>query len=239
MFKFFRNIRRKLLSNKRIGQYLAYAFGEILLVVIGILIALSINNWNERKQQEQKLNNVFSQLLEDIADDTIDVRQVLDFHHERKDMFFKVMNDSMTYEDKMSCQPCYLITAYRQLSLERRGFEALLRLQDDFSEDSLIMRTAHLYNYSLKYITGQEEVIAAEMKAAFAYWRDNFDWFPQFIQGNPSYECGEYFATSPEYKNRVTQHYLEIYLTHVPVLEDFQEDLKSLARDLEQRLDES
>lgn len=46
MIKIFRKIRLQLLSDGNTGKYLKYAIGEIVLVVIGILIALSINNWN-------------------------------------------------------------------------------------------------------------------------------------------------------------------------------------------------
>jgi len=49
MIKFFRNIRKKILEQGKTTNYLKYAFGEIVLVVIGILIALQINNWNETK----------------------------------------------------------------------------------------------------------------------------------------------------------------------------------------------
>ena len=49
MIKFFRKIRQNLLAENRFSKYLIYATGEIILVVIGILIALSINNWNELK----------------------------------------------------------------------------------------------------------------------------------------------------------------------------------------------
>jgi hypothetical protein len=49
MIKFFRKIRRQLLSQNRFTKYLLYAIGEIVLVVIGILIALSVNNWKEKK----------------------------------------------------------------------------------------------------------------------------------------------------------------------------------------------
>ncbi|MGS2727548.1 DUF6090 family protein [Psychroserpens sp. BH13MA-6] len=54
MIKFFRKIRHNLLSEGKTGKYLKYAIGEIILVVIGILIALQINNWNEN-QKENKL----------------------------------------------------------------------------------------------------------------------------------------------------------------------------------------
>ena len=55
MIKFFRKIRQRLLTENRLGKYLLYAIGEILLVVIGILIALSINNWNEERKNEEKI----------------------------------------------------------------------------------------------------------------------------------------------------------------------------------------
>lgn len=58
MIKFFRKIRQNLLSEGKTTKYLKYAIGEIILVVIGILIALSINNWNENRKeraQEQEL----------------------------------------------------------------------------------------------------------------------------------------------------------------------------------------
>ena len=50
MIKFFRKIRQNLLMENKTGKYLKYAIGEIVLVVIGILIALQINNWNENKK---------------------------------------------------------------------------------------------------------------------------------------------------------------------------------------------
>ena len=47
MIKFFRNIRRQFLSQNRFSKYFLYVVGEIVLVVVGILIALQVNNWNE------------------------------------------------------------------------------------------------------------------------------------------------------------------------------------------------
>ncbi|GMN10037.1 hypothetical protein MTsPCn9_15480 [Croceitalea sp. MTPC9] len=58
MIKFFRKIRQKLLQESRFSKYLVYALGEIILVMIGILLALQINNWNEARKNnlnEQKL----------------------------------------------------------------------------------------------------------------------------------------------------------------------------------------
>ena len=67
MIKFFRKIRQKLLSENKTGKYFKYAFGEILLVVVGILIALSINNWNENKQNSTKEQKYLLGLKNDLA----------------------------------------------------------------------------------------------------------------------------------------------------------------------------
>ena len=58
MIKFFRKIRQNLLSEGKIGKYFKYAIGEIVLVVIGILIALQVNNWNEVRKSNIKTNNI-------------------------------------------------------------------------------------------------------------------------------------------------------------------------------------
>jgi len=54
MIKFFRKIRQNLLIENKTGKYFKYAIGEIILVVIGILIALQINNWNENRKHKNK-----------------------------------------------------------------------------------------------------------------------------------------------------------------------------------------
>jgi len=67
MIKIFRNIRQKLLAEGKTTNYLKYAIGEIVLVVIGILIALQINNWNQirlAKIEEQTiLSNLHQEFL--------------------------------------------------------------------------------------------------------------------------------------------------------------------------------
>lgn len=63
MIKFFRHIRQKLLSESKFSKYLFYAVGEIILVVIGILIALQINNWNEGRKRQNLDRNLLIQTL--------------------------------------------------------------------------------------------------------------------------------------------------------------------------------
>lgn len=77
MIHFFRNIRQYLLAENKVKPYLKYAFGEIILVVLGILIALQINNWNEKKKLESKTQDYYVQLLDDLNSDKIFIKETI------------------------------------------------------------------------------------------------------------------------------------------------------------------
>jgi hypothetical protein len=66
MIKFFRKIRYDLMEKNKTVKYLKYAIGEIILVVIGILIALQINNWNETRKIGKVEKEILNVLLEDL-----------------------------------------------------------------------------------------------------------------------------------------------------------------------------
>ncbi|MCX2718021.1 DUF6090 family protein [Lentiprolixibacter aurantiacus] len=71
MIKFFRRIRQKLLSENKFSKYLLYALGEIVLVVIGILIALAVNNWNQSKKESRLGDDLLLRIHRDLVKDTI------------------------------------------------------------------------------------------------------------------------------------------------------------------------
>ncbi|TXE17161.1 hypothetical protein ES731_12545 [Psychroflexus gondwanensis] len=71
MIKFFRKIRQKNLIENKFSKYLLYAIGEIILVVFGILIALSINNWNENRKSDIELYNYLELMTEELYQDKL------------------------------------------------------------------------------------------------------------------------------------------------------------------------
>ncbi|MGF1557254.1 DUF6090 family protein [Paucihalobacter sp.] len=79
MIKFFRKIRQNLLNEGKTSKYFKYAIGEILLVVIGILIALQINNWNEVRKQNLSVKQSLNSLLSDLKKDSIQLNDDLEF----------------------------------------------------------------------------------------------------------------------------------------------------------------
>ena len=66
MIKFFRRIKQKLIKEGNLKRYSLYAIGEILLVVIGILIAMQLNTWNQKRLNEKEENRILQDISEEL-----------------------------------------------------------------------------------------------------------------------------------------------------------------------------
>ena len=80
MINFFRKIRQKLLTENKFSKYLLYAIGEIFLVVIGILIALNINNWNENQKQLKLEKEILGEVKIGLESDYKNISTVIKDH---------------------------------------------------------------------------------------------------------------------------------------------------------------
>jgi len=96
MIKLFRNIRKKLLAEGKTANYLKYAIGETVLVVIGILIALSINNWNHDRIEHKETKTLLSNLKLDVETDINNLKDQQNGLRNRKewaDFILKSLHD--------------------------------------------------------------------------------------------------------------------------------------------------
>ncbi len=75
MIKFFRKIRQNLLMENKTGKYFKYAIGEIILVVVGILIALQLNLYKENHQTSSVRKDYYNQLIDDLNSDKEDIEE--------------------------------------------------------------------------------------------------------------------------------------------------------------------
>jgi hypothetical protein len=130
MIKLFRKIRQNLLSEGKTGKYFKYAFGEIILVVIGILIALAISNWNSKRIQKNRNNQLLVKLSKELdqnIDRSIHMDSVKNGFQNRKisaDSVLKILNKGITIEDLdfITSQPLYYTAT---LNLNSNIFEEL------------------------------------------------------------------------------------------------------------------
>lgn len=95
MIKFFRKIRQQLLTENKFSKYLIYAIGEIILVVIGILIALSINNWNENKKVEKVEQVILNDLKAEVESNIEALDNLTSYHR-------KLLADAITIQNIQS-----------------------------------------------------------------------------------------------------------------------------------------
>ena len=134
MIKFFRKIRQNLLTKNKNGEYLKYAVGEIILVVIGILIALSINNWNEERNNFQKQELLTKNIIEDLKLDFIHINKSLSEVSDQMNLIDNLISKIFDNKTRLSIESIGLIrysSDFRPIS-QRNHSESVSSLEDDF-----------------------------------------------------------------------------------------------------------
>jgi len=115
MIKFFRKIRYDLMGKNKTGKYFKYAIGEIILVVIGILIALSVNNWNEKRKNNLLKQAYIKNLKIDLNTDleTLDVLDELNNEYEKVGFYFlSYLENNLREVDTLALTSAFAYTAY-------------------------------------------------------------------------------------------------------------------------------
>jgi Family of unknown function (DUF6090) len=111
MLRFFSKIRLKLAGENKAGRYLRYAVGEILLVVIGILIALQINNWNAQKNEEEKTRLLIEQVYSAIKQDIDNLKSNIIFYNDQLKYCDIVMNSPDSLSDQEFTEMLFYLDA--------------------------------------------------------------------------------------------------------------------------------
>jgi hypothetical protein len=208
MISFLRKIRQKLLAENRVTRYLVYAIGEIFLVVIGILIALQINNWNEERKHQIKLLNIYSLIYNDIENDIQDLQRNLAYYNEKKSVFEKVVHDSITPD--LLDQGVAKLTGYTPTTvLNKKGVSQLGELQEN---DTLIFYLNDIYTFMETSLLPLENSISNEAIDHQKYIRDHYEWYPKWMNNTITQNVGnkelqDYFLNNPMYRNRIAFMY--------------------------------
>ena len=92
MIKFFRKIRYDLMKKNKTGKYLKYAIGEIILVMVGILLALQVSNWNQQRIAQNKEKVLLSELHQEFVENKAQFDIVVSKHQLSKDACKTLIN---------------------------------------------------------------------------------------------------------------------------------------------------
>ncbi len=153
MLRFFRQIRQRLLSDNKFSKYLLYAVGEILLVVIGILIALQLDNWNDERAKRDREFTILTEIQRNLE------ANVNQFSSEIKnqesivqsiDIIMEQIKNNIPYNDSLGTK--YAAVAWtEEFNFANSAFETLKSFGFDLiSSDSLRENIIQLFN--IKYI---------------------------------------------------------------------------------------
>lgn len=152
MIKFFRKIRRGLLTESKFRKYLLYAIGEIILVVIGILIALQISDWNEIQKQDKAEQAFFNSVKQDLQQDKAFINLIKDLMEPRIEIYKTLESDleHLYYNDRESLDSIFMLyfNAQRTFYPLSGSYESAVAGNkiNAFRNKELLQKVVKLYN---------------------------------------------------------------------------------------------
>ena len=209
------------MEKNKTGKYLKYAVGEIVLVVIGILIALSINNWNEKRKLNDSIKSIYSIVKSDLLSDIDMIDKVLVNTQFRDSIFKQVINRKITYDDYLKCNQCMTILGgFADIKLKTRGLELLKQNSTVINsyQNSLSIEINEFYSFSHTEIDVSTEEVTIDWKDNRAYFKKNMTWFEDYTNREINEEFIKYALSSIDYRNRVisfNELYYVVYLNHL------------------------
>jgi hypothetical protein len=175
MIKFFRKIRQDLLSKGKTGKYLKYAIGEIILVVIGILLALQINTWNENRIDSKRLNLYTQSLLNDLELDKKRLIECMVFDSTKVSIIDRLSDPVQDFIEDLSDRG---ILTIKSIKVNNATFKTM-----SSNNDLELYQNIDLQNSISKYYADVEYVIRFEN----VYINNSYSNFVEFVTRNRGY----------------------------------------------------
>jgi hypothetical protein len=177
MIKFFRKIRHQLLSEGKTGKYLKYAIGEIALVMIGILLALQVNNWNEERKSSKNevalLKSLKSEMKTSLKGLKIDYESSLEFQRSTKNIHHYIqikpkLVDSMCLDFRKSVLFDYSFPKTSTYETLKSGDLEIIK------SDSLRMIITDIYERGYERILKKVDTRRNAARLLFPYYQKHF-----------------------------------------------------------------
>lgn len=234
----FNKKRESSISSKRIARYLAYAVGEIVLVVIGILIAVSINDWQEEKKEKALLKSYLLDFRNDLIVDSTNVGANLRLLEEKEKGFKMVLSDTLEKEDLMANPITFnLILTYNPIRLQTKGYNELSGYvnQNESKQDTLVQQIVAEHQRYNDLLETTMENITKDVSDNMDYLKNNKPWIGKLMTGKIEEEAIAYFLSS-DYQNRVAIHGILVFGNLQRFLQLYQNYIEGILPRIDQRL---
>jgi hypothetical protein len=245
MIKLFRNIRKNLINEGKTTKYFKYAIGEIFLVVIGILIALSINNWNENLKQKKQLDAIYTTVEQNLKTDLKNIKVPIEFFENLDSTLLKILNtsystsflDSINENNYLACIPCKSnINMYEPFGMQDNGLELLKKQEGNetiegnkFSQDII-----QFYTTQGKGLTTFSDILITETYSNLKYY-EQFPWYSDYSLGKYNPEAIAFFLNDQNYKNRAANFKILIGRNYLKNLKDYEASATAFINKIKKR----
>ena len=231
MIKFFKKNRQRLLSENRFGRYIIYALGEILIVIIGILLAIRINTWNNELTAKKHLAEVYNQIQKDLVIDTLSINEVINYYREKDKRIQDILDkkikpsfyNSITSHNIKEYSICRLETASWELFKPMtKGYNLLTNsgLINTISKDSL---SDVINNF---YINELSSVETFNLKISNLVYEnikvyEQYSWFADWANNNYNKDYLTFVFEGETYRNQLVRNRIYTVKNYVTNLERY------------------
>ena len=206
MIRFFRRIRQELLTDNKFSKYLIYGIGEIVLVVIGILIALEVNNRNEDRYKRAEMSNIYISIIDELENDSRILDDILpDFRWKISTLQRIIIEDLSLNEWTNNDSLFNSFYSFEDFSISQERFQ-LLKSKVAFDDETRVMNNqiADFYKKHMVDIEVRTHEANMSYHRNVAYWEENDAWFSAVIVDKEYVKLGRYAIGNPIFRNKMT-----------------------------------
>lgn len=220
-----KSIKRSSILNKKTKRYLLYALGEILLIVVGILLALYINNRNTNKQYKDTIDNNIIRVYYELEKNIEKAKSVISRLERKDSLIYLVMNDSLEKKDYTeSGELATLILNSNSLEIEDKSYQNLIQLNisDNRYNEELITELTELYSSNKKINELNQRMRNFINDKSIPLIIENADSYGDLIyRSRIEDDLIDYYLTSKGYKSNVSFYGVVAIRNQLWEVEDF------------------
>lgn len=224
----FNQIKTFFKKESSIYRYLGYALGESILVIVSILVAVKIDNYNENQKNQEDIIVTLKQIQSELITSAKDAEKVIDFYINVDTLMYNIMSGKVKEKDytgEMGNRYALVGMSYTSLSIEMEGFNTLMNKSENIPEEynAIVSDLKYLYIKNAKIVEDMNNTMATTTLDFFKWRMANTNWAYEEYFNNKGItkQKIDFFLHHPYYKNYLQQYNMVGLNNHVQVILEF------------------